>query len=94
MGSPMDTARNPKQPNELATAKPLSWFENNVVTMVPWPNRGFGRRVYPGFLQLSSFLAMNVDRHVDAHVGQFRNLVRGDGDSATRTASSTTNISR
>ena len=47
---------------------------------VPWPNLGFMRRVYPGFLQLSGFLAMNMDRHVDAHVHQFRNLVRGDGD--------------
>jgi poly(3-hydroxybutyrate) depolymerase len=82
MGSPIDTARNPKQPNELATNRPLSWFERNVVVRVPWPNRGFMRRVYPGFLQLSSFLAMNVNRHVDAHVGQFRNLVRGDGDSS------------
>jgi poly(3-hydroxybutyrate) depolymerase len=82
MGSPMDTAVNPKQPNELATRRQLSWFENNVVVRVPWPNRGFMRRVYPGFLQLSSFLAMNVDRHVDAHVTQFRNLVRGDGDSS------------
>lgn len=82
MGSPIDTARNPKQPNELATKQPISWFENNVVVSVPWPNCGFMRRVYPGFLQLSSFLAMNVDRHVDAHVRQFRNLVRGDGDSS------------
>jgi poly(3-hydroxybutyrate) depolymerase len=82
MGSPIDTARNPKQPNELARKRPLSWFENNVVVRVPWPNRGFMRRVYPGFLQLSSFLAMNIDRHMDAHVDHFRNLVRGDGDSA------------
>lgn len=82
MGSPMDTARNPKQPNELAVKRPLGWFENNVVVMVPWPCRGFMRRVYPGFLQLSGFLAMNLDRHVDAHVHQFQNLVRGDGDSA------------
>jgi poly(3-hydroxybutyrate) depolymerase len=82
MGSPMDTARNPKQPNDLAQSKPLGWFENNVVVMVPWPNRGVMRRVYPGFLQLSSFLAMNIDRHVDAHVSQFQNLVRGDGDGA------------
>lgn len=82
MGSPIDTARNPKQPNELAAKRPLSWFENNVVVRVPWPNPGFMRRVYPGFLQLSGFLAMNMDRHVDAHVHQFRNLVRGDGDSA------------
>jgi poly(3-hydroxybutyrate) depolymerase len=82
MGSPMDTARNPKQPNDLAQSKPLGWFENNVVVLVPWPNRGVMRRVYPGFLQLSSFLAMNIDRHVDAHVSQFQNLVRGDGDGA------------
>ena len=82
MGSPMDTARNPKQPNEFASAKPLSWFENNVVVRVPWPNPGFMRQVYPGFLQLSGFLAMNIDRHVDAHVNQYQNLVRGDGDGA------------
>jgi poly(3-hydroxybutyrate) depolymerase len=80
MGSPIDTGFNPKQPNELASNRPLSWFENNVVVHVPWPNPGFMRRVYPGFLQLSGFLAMNIDRHVDAHVHQFQNLVRGDGD--------------
>ena len=82
MGSPIDTARNPKQPNELAKGRPISWFENNVVVRVPWPNRGFMRRVYPGFLQLSSFLAMNIDRHIDAHANQFQHLIRGDGDSA------------
>ncbi|MEM8571916.1 MAG: polyhydroxyalkanoate depolymerase [Pseudomonadota bacterium] len=82
MGSPIDTDESPKQPNELAKQKPLSWFENNVVTHVPWPNKGFMRRVYPGFLQLSSFFAMNLDRHVDAHVGHYRNLIRGDGESA------------
>lgn len=82
MGSPIDTARNPKQPNELATQRTLGWFESNVIVRVPWPNRGFMRRVYPGFLQLSSFLAMNVDRHVDAHVNQFQHLIIGDGDSA------------
>ena len=82
MGSPMDTARNPKQPNDLAQQRSLGWFENNVVVLVPWPNPGFLRRVYPGFLQLSGFLSMNINRHVDAHVDQFRNLVRGDGDGA------------
>ena len=81
MGSPIDTAQNPKQPNEFAQAHPLSWFEQNVVVRVPWPNAGAMRKVYPGFLQLSGFLSMNYDRHVDAHVSQFRNLVRGDGDS-------------
>ena len=82
MGSPMDTARNPKQPNELAEQRSLAWFENNVVVLVPWPNSGFLRRVYPGFLQLSGFLSMNINRHMDAHMEQFRKLVRGDGDGA------------
>ncbi|MEM8740420.1 MAG: polyhydroxyalkanoate depolymerase, partial [Pseudomonadota bacterium] len=82
MGSPIDTSRNPKQPNDLATERPLSWFETNVIVTVPWPNKGFLRRVYPGFLQLSGFMSMNLDRHVDAHLKHFRNLVRGDGDSA------------
>ena len=82
MGSPIDTSRNPKQPNDLATSRPLSWFENNVVVTVPWPNPGFMRRVYPGFLQLSGFMTMNLDRHLDAHARQFGHLIRGDGDSA------------
>jgi len=81
MGSPVDTAQNPQTPNELATTKPLSWFEKNVITKVPWPNTGFMRRVYPGFLQLSGFMSMNLDRHVSAHKDHFRNMVKGDGDS-------------
>jgi poly(3-hydroxybutyrate) depolymerase len=82
MGSPIDTTRNPKQPNDLATSKPLSWFESNVIVTVPFPNKGFLRRVYPGFLQLTGFMSMNLDRHMDAHMNQFRNLIRGDGDSS------------
>lgn len=81
MGSPIDTAINPQQPNELATSNPLSWFENNVVVTVPWPNKGYMRKVYPGFLQLSGFMTMNMERHMDAHVAQFHNLTQGDGDS-------------
>jgi len=81
MGSPIDTAMNPQQPNKLATSKALSWFERNVITRVPWPNKGCLRKVYPGFLQLSGFMSMNLDRHVDAHTDHFHNLVKGDGDS-------------
>jgi poly(3-hydroxybutyrate) depolymerase len=82
MGSPIDTAKNPKKPNELAHQKPLSWFKQNVIVSVPFPNLGFMRMVYPGFLQLSGFMSMNLDRHVDAHVDHFRHMVEGDGDSA------------
>jgi poly(3-hydroxybutyrate) depolymerase len=86
MGSPIDTACNPKQPNEFAQKTPLASFERNAITRVPWPYAGFGRRVYPGFLQLSSFLAMNLDRHLSSHLEHFNNLVRGDGDSASADA--------
>ncbi len=82
MGSPIDTRINQTEPNRLAQSRPISWFGKNVIVMVPWPNQGFLRRVYPGFLQLSGFMSMNLDRHMDAHVDQFQNLVRGDGDSA------------
>lgn len=82
MGSPIDTRLNPTQPNILATNKPLNWFERNVIVTVPWPNPGFMRRVYPGFLQLSGFMSMNMDRHVQAHVKQFKHLIKGDGESA------------
>ncbi len=81
MGSPIDTAKDPQQPNELASSRPLSWFRNNVIVSVPWPNAGFMRKVYPGFLQLSGFMSMNAEKHVDAHKAQFKNLIAGDGDS-------------
>ncbi|MGD1868613.1 MAG: polyhydroxyalkanoate depolymerase [Neomegalonema sp.] len=84
MGSPIDTRVSPTDPNHLAVTRPLSWFRDNVITTVPFPHAGFLRRVYPGFLQLSGFMAMNMDRHVNAHVRQFRSLVRGDGDSAAQ----------
>ena len=82
MGSPIDTRINQTEPNRLAQSRPISWFEQNVVVTVPWPNRGVLRRVYPGFLQLSGFMSMNLDRHVDAHMDHFHHLIEGDGDSA------------
>ena len=82
MGSPIDTRINETEPNRLAQKRDLAWFEKNVIVTVPWPNLGFLRRVYPGFLQLSGFMSMNFDRHVDAHMDQFNHLVIGDGDSA------------
>jgi poly(3-hydroxybutyrate) depolymerase len=81
MGGPIDTRRNRTQVNKLAEEKPLSWFENNVINYVPFPNAGFGRRVYPGFIQLSGFMTMNLERHTQAHVKLFENLVKGDCDS-------------
>jgi poly(3-hydroxybutyrate) depolymerase len=82
MGSPIDSRMSPTVPNNLAMERPLSWFEHNLVTRVPLPNRGFMRPVYPGFLQLSGFMHMNLNRHMDAHKNFFAHLVRGDGDSA------------
>ncbi|MEW7008910.1 MULTISPECIES: polyhydroxyalkanoate depolymerase [unclassified Lentilitoribacter] len=84
MGGPIDTRVNPTGVNKLAQSKPLSWFEENVIMSVPWPLKGFGRRVYPGFLQLSGFMSMNLDKHVEAKSKFFMNLVKGDGDTAEK----------
>jgi poly(3-hydroxybutyrate) depolymerase len=85
MGGPIDTRGNPTQVNELATSKPLAWFEQSVIETVPARYPGAFRRVYPGFLQLAGFMTMNLDRHVTAHVDLFKHLVRGDGESADQT---------
>lgn len=81
MGGPIDTRRNPTKVNELAKDRSLSWFESNVITAVPFPHAGFMRPVYPGFMQLTGFMQMNLERHMNAHVDLFNNLVKGDCDS-------------
>ena len=80
MGSPIDARRSPTVPNLLAEERPFSWFEQNMIYAVPAPYPGMTRRVYPGFVQLSSFMNMNWGRHVDAHWRFFNHLVDGDGD--------------
>ncbi|MEC9246304.1 MAG: polyhydroxyalkanoate depolymerase [Pseudomonadota bacterium] len=84
MGGPIDTRKNPTAVNELAEQKDISWFRDNVIMPVPWPNPGFMRHVYPGFLQLSGFMSMNLDRHITAHKDFFMHLVKNDGDSAEK----------
>lgn len=83
MGSPIDTRRSPTVPNKLATDRPLDWFARNVIMQVPFPNPGFMRRVYPGLLQLTGFMTMNLDRHLMAQHKLYKSLIAGDGDSIT-----------
>jgi poly(3-hydroxybutyrate) depolymerase len=82
MGGPIDARHSPTAVNNLAVNKSHSWFENNVIFRVPSNFPGAGRRVYPGFLQHSGFVAMNPDRHVSSHYDYFSDLIRGDGESA------------
>lgn len=84
MGGPIDTRRNPTAVNKLAKEKGVEWFRQNVIMKVPFPHAGFLREVYPGFLQLTGFMTMNLDRHMDAHRQLFWHLVEGDEDSADR----------
>ena len=84
MGGPIDVDRAPTKVTEFSNSHSLDWFRQNVISTVPFPNAGFGRRVYPGFLQLTGFVSMNLDRHVDAHVQHFHNLVKGDCDSVAK----------
>jgi poly(3-hydroxybutyrate) depolymerase len=84
MGSPIDARHSPTVTNKLAEERPFTWFESNMIYTVPAPYPGVGRRVYPGFVQLASFMSMNMERHKDAHRRYFDHLVSGDGDSADK----------
>jgi poly(3-hydroxybutyrate) depolymerase len=84
MGGPVDTRRNPTVVNRLAVARGVEWFRKNAVVKVPFPHPGFMRDVYPGFLQLTGFMTMNLDRHMDAHRELFWHLIEGDGDAAEK----------
>ena len=84
MGSPIDARHSPTATNKLAEERPFTWFQSNMIYSVPPPHPGMMRRVYPGFVQLYSFMSMNADRHQEAHRQYFGHLVRGDGDSADK----------
>ncbi|WP_090047109.1 polyhydroxyalkanoate depolymerase [Limnohabitans sp. 2KL-27] len=82
MGGPIDARKSPTSVNNLATNKSFEWFENNVIYRVPPSFPGAGRRVYPGFLQYTGFVAMNPDRHATSHYDFFKDLIKGDDASA------------
>ena len=84
IGGPIDTRKSPTAVNTIAHERGTEWFARNCIVTVPYAYPGFGRKVYPGFLQLSGFMAMNLDRHMTAHIDMFQHLVKGDGDSAEK----------
>ena len=85
MGGPIDTREAPTAVNTVATQRPHAWFQNNVIATVPYSYPGAGRQVYPGFLQLAGFMAMNLGDHLTSHWEMFKHLVQGDGESADST---------
>ncbi|MEZ5709410.1 MAG: polyhydroxyalkanoate depolymerase [Blastomonas sp.] len=85
MGGPIDTREAPTAVNTMATQRPLAWFEHNVIATVPFQYAGAGRKVYPGFLQLSGFMSMNLGNHLMSHWEMFKHLVSGDDESADAT---------
>jgi poly(3-hydroxybutyrate) depolymerase len=84
MGSPIDARLSPTVTNKLAEDRPFAWFKSNMIYTVPPPYAGMMRRVYPGFVQLYSFMSMNQERHQEAHEKYFKDLVAGDGDEAEK----------
>jgi len=82
IGGPIDTRESPTKVNLAAKEHSLEWYESNLITRVPVNYPGFMRRVYPGFIQLMSFISLNLERHIDSHAKFFNHLVEGDGESA------------
>jgi poly(3-hydroxybutyrate) depolymerase len=85
MGGPIDTRQAPTAVNTLATQRPFSWFEQNVIATIPMIYPGAGRKVYPGFLQLAGFMTMNLGSHLVSHWEMFKHLVVGDDEGASET---------
>lgn len=81
LSGPLDTRINPTAVNRLVESRPLEWFDRHVTSLVPLPHVGAMRRVYPGFLQLTGFMTMDLDQHMSAHADLFNDLIRGDRDS-------------
>lgn len=84
MAGPIDARIDPTQPCKLAVENKLSWFRNNLIYRVPPPHAGFGRRVYPGFLQLTGFINMNPDRHISSYLSLFRSIQKGESEKVER----------
>ena len=84
LGSPIDARFAPTETNLLAQEQPFTWFQPAMIYTVPPPYAGVMRRVYPGFVQLYSFIQMNAEKHQEAHQRYFEQLVSGDGDSADK----------
>src|SRR3981189_3952495 len=82
MAGPIDTRVNPTKVNELATSRPIEWFEQNLIATVPLRYAGGSRRVYPGFVQLAAFMSMNIERHMKAHRELYDNLAKGEHEKA------------
>ena len=82
MAGPVDCRVNPTGVNVLATSKPIEWFEKNLISHVPLPHAGYGRRVYPGFVQVSAFLSMNLERHKKSFQDMYKYLVEGNVEKA------------
>ena len=85
MAGPIDARINPTRVNQLATSRPIDWFERNLIASVPQRYRGGGRRVYPGFVQLAAFMSMNIERHRKAHLDLYDHLARGNLEKARPT---------
>jgi poly(3-hydroxybutyrate) depolymerase len=85
MAGPIDTRINPTRVNQLATSRPIDWFERNLIASVPHRYRGSGRRVYPGFVQLAAFMSMNIERHRKAQLDLYDHLARGNLEKARPT---------
>jgi len=82
MAGPVDCRVNPTEVNKLAVSKPIAWFEQNLISHVPLPHKGYMRRVYPGFVQVSAFLSMNLDRHKQSFKDMYQHLANGEVDKA------------
>ncbi|MCD1625902.1 MAG: polyhydroxyalkanoate depolymerase [Paracoccaceae bacterium] len=78
IGGPIDPDATPTDVTDFGRRVTMGQLEETMIQRVGFKYPGVGRMVYPGLLQLSSFMSMNGERHSKAFLDQINRVARGE----------------
>ena len=84
IGGPVDPDANATEVTDFGNRVTMGQLENSVIQTVGANFPGIGRKVYPGSVQLASFMAMNWDKHQAAFGDQIVRVSRGEAGDRDR----------
>ena len=78
IGGPIDPNANATDVTDFGNRATMGQLENSVIQRVGFKHKGVGRKVYPGMLQLASFMSMNGETHSKAFTDQVQRAAKGE----------------
>jgi len=78
IGGPVDPDAAPTDVTDFGDRMHMAQLAEMAIQRVGFKYRGVGRMVYPGLLQLTSFMAMNSERHARAFSEQILRVAKGE----------------